>query len=339
MTEEARHKNHLCLFRLCRLPVQFFGTMLDPRRLQLLLSLESLGTMRAVAAAESMSTSAVSQQLAVLERECGVDLLEALWTDGDADSRRQSVGRPRGRHSRPDRGRRGGNPRLEAGGHRGRPGRRLHQRPGDVRDRRGADGGGDPSRAAGRPQRAGAAPDDPGAGPRRDRHRDHRRLRGCRRNSEADGRRNSLGDRRIAGRPAGRAAPGASARTPCGTERRKLAGGRDRSRALPRVQMPAGGFRDEGERPPVQSRLARPWRRGRAWRDDPAGPCGGSVPPGRVASAPASIAPDGESGGPREGGTAALHRATLAAIVAASRERHAGRGSRPGLGPPPPVAY
>lgn len=50
--------------------------MLDPRRLQLLLSLKTLGTMRAVAAAESMSTSAVSQQLAVLESECGVELLE-----------------------------------------------------------------------------------------------------------------------------------------------------------------------------------------------------------------------------------------------------------------------
>ena len=50
--------------------------MLDPRRLRLLIQLESLGTVRAVAVAASMSPSAVSQQLAVLERESGVALLE-----------------------------------------------------------------------------------------------------------------------------------------------------------------------------------------------------------------------------------------------------------------------
>ena len=50
--------------------------MLDPRRLRLLIALESLGTVRAVASAASMSPSAVSQQLAVLERESGVALLE-----------------------------------------------------------------------------------------------------------------------------------------------------------------------------------------------------------------------------------------------------------------------
>ena len=50
--------------------------MLDPRRLRLLIQLESLGTVRAVAVAASMSPSAVSQQLAVLERESGTALLE-----------------------------------------------------------------------------------------------------------------------------------------------------------------------------------------------------------------------------------------------------------------------
>ncbi|HWK25289.1 MAG TPA: LysR substrate-binding domain-containing protein [Solirubrobacter sp.] len=50
--------------------------MLDPRRLRLLIQLESLGTVRAVAEAASMSPSAVSQQLAVLERESGAALLE-----------------------------------------------------------------------------------------------------------------------------------------------------------------------------------------------------------------------------------------------------------------------
>jgi DNA-binding transcriptional LysR family regulator len=50
--------------------------MLDPRRLRLLIQLESLGTVRAVAVAASMSPSAVSQQLAALERESGAALLE-----------------------------------------------------------------------------------------------------------------------------------------------------------------------------------------------------------------------------------------------------------------------
>ena len=50
--------------------------MLDPRRLRLLIALESLGTVRAVAVAASMSPSAVSQQLAALERESGAALLE-----------------------------------------------------------------------------------------------------------------------------------------------------------------------------------------------------------------------------------------------------------------------
>jgi len=50
--------------------------VLDPRRLRLLIQLESLGTVRAVAVAASMSPSAVSQQLAVLERESGTALLE-----------------------------------------------------------------------------------------------------------------------------------------------------------------------------------------------------------------------------------------------------------------------
>jgi DNA-binding transcriptional LysR family regulator len=50
--------------------------MLDPRRLRLLIALESLGTVRAVAVAASMSPSAVSQQLAALEREVGQPVIE-----------------------------------------------------------------------------------------------------------------------------------------------------------------------------------------------------------------------------------------------------------------------
>ena len=50
--------------------------MLDPRRLRLLIQLQSLGTVRAVAHAAALSPSAVSQQLAALERESGTALIE-----------------------------------------------------------------------------------------------------------------------------------------------------------------------------------------------------------------------------------------------------------------------
>jgi DNA-binding transcriptional LysR family regulator len=49
---------------------------MDPRRLRLLVELSHRGTMRAVADATGYATSAVSQQLAVLEREAGIPLLE-----------------------------------------------------------------------------------------------------------------------------------------------------------------------------------------------------------------------------------------------------------------------
>lgn len=50
--------------------------MLDARRLRLLRDLARLGTIAAVAEAHTYTPSAVSQQLAVLEREAGVTLLE-----------------------------------------------------------------------------------------------------------------------------------------------------------------------------------------------------------------------------------------------------------------------
>lgn len=50
--------------------------MLDLRRLRLLRELARRGTIAAVAEAFSYSPSAVSQQLATLERETGVRLLE-----------------------------------------------------------------------------------------------------------------------------------------------------------------------------------------------------------------------------------------------------------------------
>lgn len=49
--------------------------MLDLRRLQILSALEAAGTMRAAAEALYMTTSAVSQQLSLLEKEAGVPLL------------------------------------------------------------------------------------------------------------------------------------------------------------------------------------------------------------------------------------------------------------------------
>ena len=49
---------------------------MDPRRLELLLELSRLGSMRAVAEAMHTTTSTVSQQLAVLAREAGTALVE-----------------------------------------------------------------------------------------------------------------------------------------------------------------------------------------------------------------------------------------------------------------------
>ena len=51
---------------------------MDPRRLRFLVELSRRGTMRAVGEATGYATSAVSQQLAVLEREAGVKLLERV---------------------------------------------------------------------------------------------------------------------------------------------------------------------------------------------------------------------------------------------------------------------
>src|SRR6187551_2620283 len=52
--------------------------MLDLRRLRLLRELQARGTIAAVAEAVQYTPSAVSQQLAVLEREAGVPLLERV---------------------------------------------------------------------------------------------------------------------------------------------------------------------------------------------------------------------------------------------------------------------
>ena len=52
--------------------------MLDLRRLQVLAALEAEGTMTAAAAVLHLSTSAVSQQITLLEREVSLPLLERV---------------------------------------------------------------------------------------------------------------------------------------------------------------------------------------------------------------------------------------------------------------------
>lgn len=49
---------------------------MDPRRLELLLELSRLGSMREVAESKNVTTSTVSQQIAVLAREAGIALIE-----------------------------------------------------------------------------------------------------------------------------------------------------------------------------------------------------------------------------------------------------------------------
>ncbi|MGB3485019.1 MAG: LysR family transcriptional regulator [Mycobacterium sp.] len=49
---------------------------MEPRRLQLLLALSQLGSMRAVAQAHGLTTSSVSQQIAALAKEAGTALIE-----------------------------------------------------------------------------------------------------------------------------------------------------------------------------------------------------------------------------------------------------------------------
>ena len=58
---------------------------MDVRKLKVLVELSRLGTMSAVAAATGYGTSAVSQQLAALQREAGVPLLESAGRRVSAD--------------------------------------------------------------------------------------------------------------------------------------------------------------------------------------------------------------------------------------------------------------
>ena len=164
--------------------------MLDLGRLRLLRELHARGTIAAVAEALQFTPSAVSQQLAVLEREAGVRLLEragrgvrltdaALVLVGHAEAlldargaRRGRAGRRRGHHRRPrpDRlvpvGRvpRGASPRCSARGGGARSALRA----------RGGGAGGVAARARARRRRPGAgrrvaAPAAPAAARRRPR--------------------------------------------------------------------------------------------------------------------------------------------------------------------------
>ena len=56
----------------------YFTIMLDLRRLRLLRELDARGTVHAAARALDYTPSAISQQLAVLEREAGTTLLERV---------------------------------------------------------------------------------------------------------------------------------------------------------------------------------------------------------------------------------------------------------------------
>ena len=79
--------------------------MEDPRRLELLVALARLGSMRAVAEAMHVTTSTVCQQLAVLAREAGTPLTEPAWGGSAAHPGRPPPGRPRGHHPGRRRGR------------------------------------------------------------------------------------------------------------------------------------------------------------------------------------------------------------------------------------------
>ena len=99
--------------------------MLDLRRLRLLRELHERGTIAAVADALQFTPSAVSQQLAMLEREAGVPLLERAGPRRAPDRPGARAGRPRRRAARARRARRGRPRRGRRHGHRPRPHRRL----------------------------------------------------------------------------------------------------------------------------------------------------------------------------------------------------------------------
>ena len=80
---------------------------METRRLEYLVDLDRLGSMRAVAELHRTTTSVVSQQLALLQQELGARLLECPGQpDGVRRGRQRAGHRPERPRVRPGRGRR-----------------------------------------------------------------------------------------------------------------------------------------------------------------------------------------------------------------------------------------
>ena len=77
--------------------MRFYFTMLDLKRLRLLRELNHRGTIGAVASELAYSPSAVSQQLALLEKEAGVPLLERVGRNVRLTAAAQTLVAARGR--------------------------------------------------------------------------------------------------------------------------------------------------------------------------------------------------------------------------------------------------
>ena len=150
--------------------------MLDLKRLRVLREVVTHGSFSAAAEALYLSQSAVSQQIATLEREVGMPLLERSRDGTKPDGRRPRPGRPRrGRARAPRRGR------ARACGDRRARGRRGPDRQLPERERHAADDGGlgvrrPPPEGAPQRHRGGARGVAAAASRRRGRSRAHLRL-------------------------------------------------------------------------------------------------------------------------------------------------------------------
>ena len=241
--------------------------MLDVRRLRLLRDLARLGTIAAVAQAHAYTPSAVSQQLAALEREAGVPLLERTGR-----RRHPHAGRHRARPARRDGARRAGSAPTAtlAAARTGLSGPlRIGAFPTAV-----------PHAAAGRAGRAGprppgARPDGHRAGPGR---RAGRAARRPARRGAAARLRHRAGrarPRRGRGAAAGRdGVPRRARRRPAGDATRRAARGRGLDRRQPRHAVPHRGDCGSARRPVS--------RRGCATTPTTSPPCSPWSPPVRA---------------------------------------------------------
>ena len=103
---------------------------MDTRRLQLLLALSRLGSMRAVADAHHLTTSTVSQQIAALAKEAGAQLIEPDGRRVRLTPAGQRAGRPRGHHPRRHRQRSAGSRSRRRAVRHGARRRLRHRHPG-----------------------------------------------------------------------------------------------------------------------------------------------------------------------------------------------------------------